>query len=98
MSQGYALIQQFRQLFVQVKEENGPHLRAWLETAGAATILEIRQLAASVQRDLGAISAAVTLSWSNAQTEGQVTKLKLVKRRHYGRASFELLRRSVLLA
>ncbi|BDP44009.1 transposase (plasmid) [Deinococcus aetherius] len=98
VSQGYALIQQFRQLFVQVKEENGPHLRAWLETAGAATILEIRQLAASVQRDLGAISAAVTLSWSNAQTEGQVTKLKLVKRRHYGRASFELLRRSVLLA
>ena len=35
---------------------------------------------------------------SNAQSEGQITKLKLLKRQMYGRASFDLLRRRVLLA
>ncbi|CAM3289957.1 Transposase IS204/IS1001/IS1096/IS1165 DDE domain-containing protein [Corallococcus soli] len=45
-----------------------------------------------------AIRAALTTPWSNAQSEGQITKLKLLKRQMYGRASFELLRRRVLLA
>lgn len=38
-----------------------------------------------------AVSAAITSSWSNAQTEGQITKLKLVKRQMYGRGNIELL-------
>ena len=42
--------------------------------------------------------AALTTPWSNGQTEGQVTKLKLIKRSIYGRAGFDLLRRRVLLA
>ena len=36
-------------------------------------------------------SAAITQSWSNGQTEGQITKLKLVKRQMYGRAKIDLL-------
>ncbi|RYZ43270.1 MAG: transposase [Myxococcaceae bacterium] len=36
--------------------------------------------------------------WSNAQSEGQITKFKLLKRQMHGRASFDLLRRRVLLA
>jgi transposase len=39
----------------------------------------------------GAVSAAITTSWSNGQTEGQITKLKLVKRQMYGRAKLDLL-------
>ena len=35
--------------------------------------------------------AAIALRWSNGQTEGQVTKLKLVKRQMYGRAKIDLL-------
>ena len=60
--------------------------------------MELRQFAASVERDFEAIPAALSMHWSNAQTEGQVNKLKLTKRRHFGRAGFELLRRCVLLA
>jgi transposase len=48
--------------------------------------------------DGGAVRAALTTPWSNAQEEGQITKLKLIKRLMYGRAGFELLRRRVLLA
>jgi transposase len=44
------------------------------------------------------VRAALTTSWSNGQTEGQITRLKLIKRSMYGRASPNLLRRRVLLA
>ena len=42
--------------------------------------------------------ATLTLPWSNGQAEGQINRLKMLKRQSYGRASFDLLRRRVLLA
>jgi transposase len=42
-------------------------------------------------QDQAAVTAAITSSWSNGQTEGQITKLKLVKRQMYGRAKLDLL-------
>ncbi|GAA5503683.1 ISL3 family transposase ISMdi2 [Deinococcus xinjiangensis] len=95
---GYALIQRFRNMFLNLTVDNKVNLQSWLSEAARSTVVELRQFAASVERDFGAVSAALTLHWSNAQTEGQVNKLKLIKRRHFGRASFELLRRCVLLA
>jgi transposase len=37
------------------------------------------------------VRAAIVLPWSNGQTEGQITKLKLVKRQMYGRGKIDLL-------
>jgi transposase len=45
-----------------------------------------------------AVKAALTTSWSSGQTKGQVGKLKMLKRQTFGRSSFDLLRRRVLLA
>jgi transposase len=42
--------------------------------------------------------AAMSLPWNNGQVEGQVNRLKLIKRQMYGRANFDLLRQRVLLA
>jgi hypothetical protein len=42
------------------------------------------------------VKAGLTLSWNNGQTEGQVHRLKLIKRQMYGRGSFTLLRKRVL--
>ena len=42
-------------------------------------------------KDRAAVSAAITSPWANGQTEGQITKLKLVKRQMYGRAKIDLL-------
>ncbi|RJF75940.1 ISL3 family transposase [Deinococcus cavernae] len=95
---GYALVQRFRNMFLNLTGDNKVNLQSWLSEAARSTVVELRQFAASVERDFGAVSAALTMHWSNAQTEGQVNKLKLTKRRHFGRASFELLRRCVLLA
>jgi transposase len=38
------------------------------------------------------------MPWSSSQAEGQINKLKLIKRQMYGRANFDLRRRRVLLA
>ena len=52
--------------------------------------------AASLRQDYAAVAAALTHEWSAGQTEGQVTRLKLLKWQMYGRANFDLLRRRVL--
>ena len=54
--------------------------------------------AAGLEQDGTAIRAALTTPRSNGQTEGQVTRLKLLKRRMYGRAGLDLLRHRALLA
>ena len=43
-------------------------------------------------RDLQAVRNAITEPWSNGQTEGQINKLKMLKRSMYGRAGVDLLR------
>jgi transposase len=55
-------------------------------------------LAAGILRDFDAVRAALMLPYSSGQTEGQVNKLKSLKRQMYGRANFDLLRRRVLQA
>ena len=57
-----------------------------------------RHFAAGLEHDGAAVRAALTTPGSNAQAEGQITRLNLIKRRTSGRAGFELLRRRMLLA
>ncbi len=94
---GYRLIQEFRGLFLKQDQENATKFQVWLEKAQSCTVKELQGFATSLKRDMKAVITGLTLMWSNAQTEGQVTKLKLLKRQRYGRAGFELLRRCVLL-
>jgi transposase len=63
-------------------------LDSWLERACASLVASF---ANGVTKDKAAISAAITTSWSNGQTEGHISKLKLVKRQMYGRAKLALL-------
>jgi transposase len=51
-----------------------------------------------VQHAPAAAQAGCTLPYSNGQTEGQITKLKAIKRSMYGRAKFDLLRQRALYA
>ena len=64
-------------------------LDPWLADAAKS---EMAVFAAGIAADKAAIASAVVEVWSNGQTEGQVTKLKLVKRQMYGRARVDLLR------
>jgi transposase len=61
-----------------------------------AEISVLAPFAASLRRDEDAVRAALTKAWSNGQVEGQVNRLKVIKREMYGRAGFDLLRCQVL--
>jgi len=70
----------------------------WLADALASGIPELRRFAIKLRQDEAAVHAACTEPYSNGQTEGQVNRLKLLKRQMYGRANFDLLRQRVLHA
>lgn len=79
-----------------VKRRSLNDLSAWLDKACQSGCNEVRQFAQGLKQDLPAVENAVSLCWSNGQTEGQVNRLKMVKRQMYGRARFDLLRARVL--
>ena len=89
----YALTQGFAEVFRKQQEEA---LQDWLADARRTGLPEIGRFCDGLLRDGAAVIAAVTLPWSNGQVEGQIHRLKLVKRQMYGRAKFALLRRRVL--
>ncbi|MFE2137381.1 transposase [Streptomyces sp. NPDC059466] len=59
---------------------------------------ELRTLANGMRRDRAAIQAALTTTYTSGAVEGNVTRIKLLKRQMYGRANFDLLRRRILLS
>jgi transposase len=71
-----------------IRKKAGSSLEPWLERAQASPVAAF---ARGVHKDLAAVRAAIVSPWSNGQTEGQITKLKLVKRQMYGRAKLDLL-------
>jgi transposase len=83
---------------VMVRRREGERLPTWLEAAEASGIGELERFARTLREDLAAVQAGLTLRHSNGQTEGQVNRLKLIKRQGYGRAKFDLLRKRVLRA
>jgi transposase len=89
------LAKHFHQL---MKEGKAEQLRAWIEEAQNSKIPELRAFVRGIENDRTVIEAALSHAWSNGQVEGQVHRLKLLKRQMYGRAQFDLLRAKVLLA
>jgi transposase len=85
--------------FIEViKERRADELREWLINAQRSEIPEFSTFANGLTADIGAVRAALEYEWSNGQVEGQVHRLKLLKRQMYGRANLDLLRARVLRA
>jgi transposase len=66
------------------------------EWLAAANKTALAGFAVRLERDQTAVQAALKLPWNNGHVEGQVHRLKLIKRQMYGRAGFDLLRLRVL--
>jgi transposase len=81
-----------------VRNLQGEKLDGWLDEAGACKAAAMRNFAAGLRKDLDAVRAGLTETWSNGLVEGFVNKLKLLKRQGYGRAGFDLLRARTLAA
>ncbi|MFM9947385.1 MAG: ISL3 family transposase [Saprospiraceae bacterium] len=71
-------------------------LDSWIEDAIKSDVENLKRFAKGIQQDYDAVKAALTLAWSNGQVEGQVNRLKTLKRQMYGRAGFKLLRKRIL--
>ncbi|MDX2242234.1 MAG: transposase, partial [Leptolyngbyaceae cyanobacterium bins.302] len=80
-----------------VRQRQSEQLDLWLERASSSSIKQFQNFAKSLQEDYQAVKAAVTLEVSNGQVEGQVNRLKMIKRQMYGRAGLALLSRRFLL-
>lgn len=71
-----------------IRSKTATKLEDWLQ---AAKLSLVTSFANGVEKDLAAVRNAIISPWSNGQTEGQITRLKLVKRQMYGRAKLDLL-------
>jgi transposase len=95
IARAYALSQAFLAL---MRERRGDDLEAWRAEATHCGIDELARFAQGLQDDLSAITTGLTLEWNNGVTEGQIHRLKLVKRQGYGRNGFALRRQRLLQA
>lgn len=90
-----ALAQAFNEM---VRCRQADQLDEWLERARTSKIPELNSFAAGVARDKEAVEAALKYEWSNGQTEGQINRVKMIKRGMFGRAKLDLLKARVLKA
>jgi transposase len=89
------LVQQSQRL---IRERDAAAFHGWREEALGSGLPELRSFITGLDRDREAMETALTFPWSNGPMEGQVNRLKVIKRQMYGRASFDLLRTRVLAA
>jgi transposase len=92
LAQVVELARRFRAM---VRQREAEALDGWLTMA---ELTSLKGFAESLRRDLAAVQAALSSRWSTSPVEGQISRLKTIKRQMYGRAGFELLRHRVLAA
>ena len=71
-------------------------MMAWVDSAKYSRFGPLVRFAYGLQKDISALKSAVETNWSTGQVEGQINRLKMIKREMYGRAGFQLLRARVL--
>jgi transposase len=85
------------ELLVMIRDRKPEEFDSWLERAGKIASRAFVRFVNGLVFDYQAVRAALTLPWSNGKVEGQVNRLKMLKRQMYGRASFSLLSQRILL-
>jgi transposase len=92
------LLDQVRKLSLEFKTmlmlKQADKLQNWYQRAGE--LASFKRFVWGIKQDFDAVYQAMSSSWSSGQVEGQVNRLKTIKRQMYGRASFDLLRIRVL--
>ena len=95
----FVVLHHLAQAFVHLlHEQTDAGLTPWFKEVQNSGIAELISFAKGLQRDEAAVRAGLSLKWSQGPVEGNVNRLKLIKRSMYGRAKFDLLRKRVLCA
>ncbi|MFO1434240.1 MAG: transposase [Candidatus Competibacteraceae bacterium] len=79
-----------------VREHRAEDVDTWITAVLGSGLVELIGFVSGIPVDKAAVIAALSLPWSNGQTEGQINRVKLIKRQMYGRAKLDLLRVRVL--
>ena len=96
-SPGFVIMRRLAMRFRGIlRGDNSDKLDEWLDDAQSSGISSIERFARVLHRDIDAVKNAITEPWSNGQAEGQINRLKTLKRAMYGRAGVELLRARLL--
>ena len=90
LGEAAVLVDRFQKM---LRNRSTAHLQPWLQEANASLLASF---AKGLSADKHAVLATLREPWSNGQTEGQINRLKLLKRQMYGRAYLDLLRARVI--
>jgi len=97
VTSAFGTLKRLAQTFTQmVRTRQGEQLDSWLEQASSSGFPELVSFATGIKRDCAAVNAALHSPYSSGPVEGNINRLKLIKRSMYGRANFDLLRQRVL--
>jgi transposase len=97
VSPAFGSLVRLAQAFTQMlRERKVEHLDTWLEQASSSEFRELVSFATGIKRDYAAVKAALHSPYSTGPVEGNINRLKFIKRSMYGRANFDLLRQRVL--
>jgi len=80
-----------------MNKHRGDRLTDWIARVQADPLPALHSLITGLRRDLDAVIAGLTMAWNSGPVEGAVNRIKTIKRSMYGRASFSLLRKRILL-
>jgi transposase len=92
-----ATAEHVREFADMMNKHRGDRLTDWITRVQADPLPALHSLITGLRRDLDAVIAGLTMSWSSGPVEGAVNRIKTIKRSMYGRASFSLLRKRILL-
>jgi len=95
LATAYTLTQDFVRM---MRDRRGDGLEGWIATAVDSGIAPLSRFATGLQDDYAAVMAGLSTNYSNGPTEGQITKIKALRRAMYGRGRFDLVRQRVLHA
>ena len=79
-----------------VRHRQPEGLEGWLARASTSGLKAFQRFAGGLRDDCAAVKAGLTLPWSNGPVEGQINRLKMIKRRMFGRANIDLLKLCVV--
>ncbi|WP_446746299.1 transposase [Sphaerimonospora cavernae] len=77
---------------------HGSRLDAWLDAADTDDLPHLQSFVRGIHRDYAAVLAGLTLTHSSGPVEGNVCRVKALKRQMFGRANLDLLRKRILLS
>ncbi|MGN9779365.1 ISL3 family transposase [Micromonospora sp. H33] len=92
------LVKHVRAFAVMMTGRHGERLDAWITAVEHDTLTPLAGFARNLRRDFDAVRNGLTLPHSSGPVEGNINRLKMIKRQMFGRASLDLLRKRVLLA